>query len=355
MTVTAIVFTRSHEVPAGTDLAELPIEAAASAHLDHDYLAARRVRAVRLPPVPVDFLGRSVTVHRRAFHYPRLGVLDVAVEIDDEDAVGHLARAAGSSSAASAELFTDLDDRISVVRLLDECVDDALSGRVEHVRSVAPIVRVVFHRDPTGDGAAKSLAGLVPSHQVTSGRARLDVRSDTTVLAEARVGYTLLAGMCSRAAHVARSVVAEIDGVVGAAAVSRDTPAALLARAAGLQERALLVKREIATTGVLSDPLSRLYAGIGAEADPATGARARLDDAIDDLTRLVRGLHARAVADATRTGSRAAAVALLALATLIGVGVVGLPSGVTDLAAAAAWAVIAVVAIVVGVGGGQDR
>lgn len=319
MVVTAVAFTLTTDVDIA-DTVDADPDAGVSAHIDHTYLAARHVRAYRLPPLRVGFRGRDVVVGRRLLHFRRIGVMDVVVELDDEEAAGYLAQFEGSASAASAELFTVDGDRTSVRGMLEATLADVLErGVARHGTSSHLFGRVVFHRQ-AGPPGGESHGGLVRAHRVSSTVGRIDVWSDTTVLADARLGYVLIAGLCGRTAHLIDRSISRADRVLVAAREDRQPADELVRRATDVQQELLLVQREVSAYGVLSGSLAGVHQAVRAGCGVPDERREQLSQAVRALEQLVQGLAARSFDRTVRRISRAAVLAgagLVVLGTLL--------------------------------------
>lgn len=312
MIVTCVAFTRS--VAATVALRELPIEAAATAHLDPRYLAGSRVRTGRLPDLRVDFRGRPIRLVARALHHRRVALMDVIVEVEDPEAAAYLAAFDRTVAAAAAELFRVDDDRLSIAALHEALVAD-LRGPAGDTRA-SSFRRIVFSRGP--DLPEGGDIGITPGHRVTLQTDGMAVSSETTVLSDERLAYELVAGLGARSVVLVDDVVHTIDELASTAADPRVDALTLLDRAAEAQRRSVVIQREITAHRLLSPALGPVHAladeamGIGSE------GRRELQRSVAALGRLTASISARAGEQRARTWQRygLVALALLAVATV---------------------------------------
>lgn len=307
MVVTCVAFTRS--LPAPASLTERPIEAAATAHFDPRYIAGGRVRTGRLPDVVVDFRGRPVPLTARALHHRRVDRVDLVLEIDDPEAATYLAAFDHTAGAVSAELFRVGDDRCSIASLHASLARD-LTG-APGTGPGTTFQRLVFHRG--ADAPAGAAPGPVPGHRLTVAPDRVDVHADTTVFADERLGYEMVAGLCARSAELVDDLTRTIDALALAAGAPDADVRALLRRAAEVQRWAVVVQRESTVHRVLSPALAPVHRVVDEAAGLGGEGRRDLDRSIASLGRLIDSLLARAIDERIRAWERYGAAALVLL------------------------------------------
>lgn len=312
MVVTCVAFTRS--LPATDILGEFPIEAAATAHLDPRYLAGARVRTGQLPDLAVEFRGRPIRLHGRALHHRRVDLLDLVLEVDDEEAAAYLAAFDRTATAVAAELFHHDDDRCSIAAL-HTGICRGLLGRAVDVGPPGTFRRIVFHR---GDDAAPegAVPGASRGHLVSAGVDGLDVHADTTVLADERLAYAMVAGLSARAVLLVDDVTRTIDTLAVEAGDPRCDLGHVLERAAETQRRAVVIQREVSPHRLLAPSLR----AVADHVDEALGVGALghrdLETSVEALQRLTDALFARSVERRTRAWERYGLVALVLLTVL---------------------------------------
>lgn len=308
MVVTCVAFTRS--VPATGAFRELPIEAAATAHLDPRYLAGARVRTGRLPDLQVDFRGRPIRLVARALHHRRVDLVDVILEIEDPEAATYLEAFDRTAAAAAAELFRVDGDRRSIAALHDAVAADLRGGPVDG--RATTFQRIVFARGPeVPDGAEP---GAAPGHHVTVEHDRLVVSAETTVLADERLAYEMVAGLSARGVVLTDDVVHTIDDLASAAADPRVDALAFLDRAAEAQRRSAVIQREVTAHRLLSAPLGPVHARVDEAMGVGAEGRRDLERSAAALARLTASVAARAAERRARTWQRYGLVGLLLLA-----------------------------------------
>lgn len=316
MVVTCVAFTRS--LPASGPLRELPIEAAATGHLDPRYLAGGRVRTGRLPDLIVEFRGRPIRLGASALHHRRVDLVDLVLEVMDEEAAGYLAAFDHTSAAVGAELFLDGEDRSSIAELHSRCARDLLPGDAD-TDSGSPFRRVVFHRDRADEDVFEGVPGLRDEHRVAASLERLDVHADTTVLPDERIGYSMVAGLAARSVLLVDAVTAAVDALAVAAGDPRADVRDVLERATETQRRAVVIQREVSPYRLLSPPLRSVAEHVDEVLGLGEVGRRDLDAAVEALRRLTESLFARSVEERTRTWERygVAALVLLVAVTVV--------------------------------------
>ncbi|MBW3659213.1 MAG: hypothetical protein KY457_11285 [Actinobacteria bacterium] len=311
MTVTCVAFTRS--LPASSTLRELPIEAAATGHLDRRYVAGGRIRTGRLPSLAVDFRGRPITVVSRALQHRRTDLIDLVLEIDDPEAATYLAAFDRTGPAVAAELFRYGDDRHSVAALHDAIAADLL-GTDGRAGRATPFRRVVFSRGlEVPDGA---VPGLLSGHHLTVGVDRLDVHADTTVLADERLGYEMVVGLTARSVVLVDGLTQAVDELALAAGDPRTDVRTVLDQAAETQRRGVVIQREVTAHRVLAPELAPVHALVDGVMGIGEGGRRELERSMDALSRLTESLLARSVEERSQVWERYGLAALLLLAVL---------------------------------------
>lgn len=311
MVVTCVAFTRS--LPATRPLRELPIEAAATAHLDPRYLAGGRIRTGRLPEVVVDFRGRPIPLVARALHHRRVDLVDLVIEIEDAEAAAYLATFERTAGAVSAELFRRNDDRVGVAALHDLLATDLLGHRSEHEVTTG-FHRVVFQRGlDAPDGA---VPGIVPGHRLRASDDGLEVHADTTVLGDERLGYEMVAGLCARSGLLIDAITDTIDRLAIAAAGPGADLHAILDEAAETQRRAVVIRREVGAHRLLSPVLAPVHEVVDTTMGIGPEGRRDLERSMAALTQLIDSLFARSLEHRLRRWQAGATVALVLLAVL---------------------------------------
>lgn len=305
MVVTCVAFTRS--LPANGPLRELPIEAAATAHLDRRYVADSRVRTGRLPDLEVDFRGRPIAVVARALHHLRADLVDVVLEVTDAEAAAYLAAFDHTPAAVTAELFRRHGDGRSIATLHGEVADDLLGGRTGPGRATG-FHRLVFHRDAdaSGDHQPVTLSG----HRLTLAADRVDVAAETTVLPDERLGYEMVVGLCARSAILVDELTRTIDRLALAAGDPGADPGAVLREATETQRRAIVVQREVTAHRLLAAELGPISAQVDEVVGVGREGRRELERALGSLGQLTGSVFTRAVARRLDSWERYAAVAL---------------------------------------------
>lgn len=311
MTVTCVAFTRS--LPASSSLRELPIEAAATSHLDRRYLAGGRVRTGRLPGLAVEFRGRPIMLVSRALQHRRTDLIDLVLEIEDPEAATYLAAFDRTGPAVAAELFRYGDDRHSIAALHGAIATDLL-GTGAATSRLTPFRRLVFSRG--ADVPADAVPGLLPDHHLTVGPDRLDVHADTTVLPDARLGYEMVVGLTARSVVLVDQVTQRVDELALAAGDPRVDVRTVLDAAAETQRRAVVIQREVTAHRVLAPDLAPVHAVVDGVMGIGDGGRRELQQSMDALGRLTESLLARSLEERSRVWERYGLVGLLLLAAL---------------------------------------
>lgn len=318
MVVTCVAFTRS--LPAPVRLRELPIEAAATAHLDRRYVADSRVRTGRLPGLEVDFRGRPITVAARALHHLRVDLVDVVLEVTDAEAAAYLAAFDDTAAAVTAELFRRHGDGRSIATLHGEVADDLLGGQPRPGHATG-FHRLVFHRDPDTSGDHEPLT--VWGHRLALTTDRVDVAADTTVLPDERLGYEMVVGLCARSRILVDELTRTIDRLALAAGDPGADPGAVLEEATETQRRAIVVQREVTAHRLLAAELGPIAARVDEVVGVGLEGRREFERALGSLGQLTGSVFTRAIARRIDTWERYAAVALV-LAAIVALTLVAL-------------------------------
>lgn len=313
MVVTCVAFTRS--LPASSALRELPIEAAATGHLDRRYLAGSRIRTGRLPDVVLDFRGRPITLVARALHHRRVELVDLVLEVADPEAAAYLAAFDRTAAAVAAELFRRGDDRHSVASLHEELATDLLEGRPDASRPGA-FRRVVFSRG--GEAPAGAAPGFVAGHHVTVTRERMDVQAETTVLPDDRLGYEMVVGLAARSVVLADRLVDTVDGLAIVAGDRRADLGAVLDEGAEAQRRAVVVQREVTAHRLLAAGLCPVAERVDEVMGLGPAGREELERSVASLGQLTAALSARSVEQRLATWDRYLVAGLVLLAVIAG-------------------------------------
>lgn len=311
MVVTCVAFTRS--LPASSTIRDLPIEAAATAHLDRRYVAGSRVRTGRLPVVVLEFRARPVAMVARAMHHRRTDLVDLVLEIDDPEAATYLAAFGSTASAVAAELFRLHGERRNIASLHAALASDLLGRDVDTARGTS-FRRLVFHR--TLEVPPDAAPGIVPGHHVTAGTDRLDVHSDTTVLGDERLGYEMVAGLVARSTVLVDDLTQRIEELAHAAGDSRFDCRALLEEAAETQRRAVVLQREVTPHRLLAPTLAPVHRAVDGAGGIGADGWVDLDRSLASLERLTDSLLARAVEQRVREWERYGFVALVLLTAI---------------------------------------